>query len=145
MSISNLVYIAIISLCLGASLHKSAFRISYPKGICMEHLMRPEIALDQFLPIFTYSTLVMLFGVGYAAAITLSKMGFFSKKWHLVGYLMWALQAFSLYKVSVLIHSDHFTTKVLMITMVAYLFIPHLYYMLIVESEKRYEHNDSSE
>ncbi len=42
--------------------------------------LRPEIALDQFLPIFIESTLVLVFGVGYAAVITLSKMGFFSKK-----------------------------------------------------------------
>jgi hypothetical protein len=106
----------------------------------MEHLIvRPEIALDQFLPIFIVSTLVLLFGVGYAAIITLSKMGFFSKKWHFVGYLMWALQAYSLYELSVLIQSNHFTTKVLMVTMVAYLFIPHLYFYLIEESGKRYE------
>ncbi len=106
----------------------------------MEHLIvRPEIALDQFLPIFIVSTLVLLFGVGYAAIITLSKMGFFSKKWHPVGYLMWALQAYSLYELSVLIQSNHFTSKVLMVTMIAYLFIPHLYFYLIEESEKRYE------
>ncbi len=104
---------------------------------------RPEIAPDQFLPIFVVSTLVLLFGVGYAAIITLSKMGFFSKKWHVAGYLMWALQAYSLYALSVMIQSNHFTSKVLMVTMVAYLFIPHLYFYLIEESEKRYEEPDS--
>ena len=32
----------------------------------MEHLyFRPEIAPDQFLPIFVVSTLVLVFGVGY--------------------------------------------------------------------------------
>jgi len=110
----------------------------------VEHLIsRPEIALGDFLPIFIYSTLVMLFGVGYAAIITLSKMGYFSTKWHAVGYLMWALQAFSLYEVSTLIHSNHFTSKVLMVTMIAYLFIPHLYFFLITESEQRYEQDQS--
>jgi len=54
----------------------------------MEQLIvRPEIALDQFLPIFVESTLVLVFGVAYAAVITLSKMGYFSKKWMPVGYL----------------------------------------------------------
>ncbi len=111
----------------------------------MEHLIvRPEIALDQFLPIFVVSTLVLLFGVGYAAIITLSKMGYFSQKWHFVGYLMWALQAYSLYALSVLIQSNVFTSKVLMVTMVAYLFIPHLYFYLIEESSKRYEETDST-
>jgi len=100
---------------------------------------RPEIALDMFLPIFVVSTLVLVFGVGYAAIITLSKMGYFSKKWMSVGYLFWALQTYCLYDLSVMIQSELFTTKALMITMIAYLFIPHLYFKLIEDSEKRYE------
>ena len=111
----------------------------------MEHfIVWPEIAPDEFLPIFIYSTLVLVFGVGYAALITLAKMGFFSKKWMPAGYLFWALQTFSLYELSVLIQSNHFTSKVLMVTMVAYLFIPHLYFYLIEESDKRYESSDDS-
>lgn len=105
-------------------------------------IVRPEIAVDQFLPIFVESTLVLVFGVGYAAIITLAKMGFFSKKWFPAGYLFWALQTYSLYDLSVLIQSNHFTTKVLMVTMVAYLFVPHLYFYLITEAEKRYEEQD---
>ena len=106
----------------------------------MENIpIRPEIALDQFLPIFVESTLVLVFGVGYAAVITLSKMGYFSKQWMPVGYLFWALQTYFLYDVSILIHSNAFTSKVLMVTMVAYLFIPHLYFYLISESDERYE------
>ncbi len=104
---------------------------------------RPEIAPDQFLPIFIVSTLVLVFGVGYVAVITLSKMGYFSSKWTPLGYLMWALQTFSLYELSVLIQSNHFTTKVLLVTMVAYLFIPHLYFRLISESDKRYDSAES--
>lgn len=102
-------------------------------------IVRPEIAIDQFLPIFVESTLVLVFGVCYAAVITLAKMGYFSRKWFSVGYLFWILQTYVLYDLSVLIQSNHFTTKVLMVTMVAYLFIPHLYFYLISESEKRYE------
>ena len=60
-------------------------------------ILRPEIALDQFLPIFIESSLVLVFGVGYAAIITLAKMGYFSKKWMPVGYLFWALQTYFLY------------------------------------------------
>jgi len=102
-------------------------------------ILRPEIALDQFLPIFIESTLVLVFGVAYAALITLSKMGFFSKKWMSLGYLFWALQTYCLYDLSVMIQSNNFTTKVLMVTMVAYLFVPHLYFYLIEESDRRYE------
>ncbi|MEA3491658.1 MAG: hypothetical protein U9R27_07125 [Campylobacterota bacterium] len=106
----------------------------------MENIaIRPEIALDQFLPIFVESTLVLIFGVAYAALITLSKMGYFSKKWMPIGYLFWALQTYCLYDVSVMIQSNDFTTKVLMVTMVAYLFVPHLYFHLITEADKRYD------
>ena len=109
----------------------------------MEQLIiRPEIAPDQFLPIFIVATLVLVFGVGYAALITLSKMGFFSKRWMPLGYLFWALQTYCLYDLSVMIQSNHFTTKVLMVTMIAYLFIPHLYFQLITEADKRYEETD---
>ncbi len=105
-------------------------------------LIRPEIALDQFLPIFIESSLVLIFGVGYAAIITLSKMGYFSRKWMSVGYLFWALQTYFLYDFAVMIQSNQFTLKVLMVTMVVYLFIPHLYFYLVDESEKRYGEAD---
>jgi len=102
-------------------------------------IIRPEIAIDQFLPIFIESTLVLVFGVAYAAVITLSKMGYFSKNWMPVGYLFWALQTYFLYDFAMLIQSNHFTLKVLMVSMLAYLFVPHLYYYLITAGEARYE------
>jgi len=102
-------------------------------------IFRPEIAIDQFLPIFVESTLVLVFGVAYAAVITLSKMGYFSKKWMPIGYLFWALQTYFLYDFAILIQSNHFTVKVLMVTMLAYLFIPHLYFYLISASDARYD------
>ena len=102
-------------------------------------IIRPEIAIDQFLPIFIESTLVLVFGVAYAAVITLSKMGYFSKNWMPVGYLFWALQTYFLYDFAMLIQSNHFTLKVLMVSMLAYLFIPHLYYHLITAGDARYE------
>jgi hypothetical protein len=105
-------------------------------------IVRPEIALDKFLPIFVESTLVLVFGVAYAAVITLAKMGYFSKKWMPVGYLFWALQTYFLYDFAIMIQSNHFTLKVLMVTMLAYLFIPHLYYYLITAGDARYEDND---
>ena len=106
--------------------------------------LRPEIALDQFLPIFIESTLVLVFGVGYAAVITLSKMGFFSKKWMPVGYLFWALQTYFLYDFAVMIQSNQMTLKILMVTMLAYLFIPHLYFYLITAADERYDPEDEA-
>ena len=102
-------------------------------------IVRPEIAPEAFLWIFTVSTLVLVFGVAYAAIITLSKMGYFSKRWMNLGYMFWALQTYCLYDLSVQIQSEPFTTKVLMVSMMAYLFIPHLYFKLIEDSDKRYE------
>ena len=101
-------------------------------------IIRPEIAIDSFLPIFIESSLVLIFGVCYAGVITLSKMGLFSKKWMSVGYLFWMLQTYCLYDVAVLIHSGYFTIKVLMVLMVVYLFVPHFYFYMVDESEKRY-------
>ncbi len=100
---------------------------------------RPEIAVNEFLPIFISATLVLVFGVAYAASITLSKMGYIAKKWSFIGYLFWILQTYSLYDLAVRIHSNNFTIKVLIVTMVAYLFIPHLYFRLITDIDKRYE------
>ena len=106
--------------------------------------LRPEIALDQFLPIFIESTLVLVFGVAYAAVITLSKMGYFSKKWMPVGYLFWALQTYFLYDFAIMIQSNPMTLKILMVTMLAYLFIPHLYFYLISEADERYDSEDEA-
>ena len=109
----------------------------------MESLvLRPEIALNDFLPIFIESTLVLIFGVAYAAVITLSKMGYFSKKWMPVGYLFWALQTYFLYDFAIMIQSNPMTLKILMVTMLAYLFIPHLYFYLITAADERYDSED---
>jgi len=104
-----------------------------------EVINMPQIAAGEFLGIFIVSTMVLVFGVGYAATITLSKMGFMSKKWQYFGYIFWILQTYSLYDLSARIHSSSFTQKVLMVAMLAYLFAPHLYFYLIDESGKRYE------
>ncbi len=100
--------------------------------------IRPEIAANEFLPIFIVASLVLVFGAAYAASITLAKMGFISKKWSFIGYIFWVLQTYSLYDLAVRIHSNSFTLKVLMVAMAAYLFIPHLYFRLITDINKRY-------
>ncbi len=101
--------------------------------------VRPEIAVDEFLPIFIVSTLVLVFGVAYAASVTLSKMGYLSKKWLYLSYTFWIMQTYSLYDLAIRIHSNNFTVKVLVVTMIAYLFIPHLYFRFISDIDKRYD------
>ena len=82
---------------------------------------------------------MLLFGVAYAALVTLSKMGYLHRRWLYVSYLFWIMQGYSLYDLSVRIHGSDFTLKVLTVAMVAYLFAPHLYFYLVEQSERRYE------
>ncbi len=105
----------------------------------------PQLAPGDFLGIFVAATLVLLLGVGYAALITLSKMEFIPRKWQPFGYLFWIAQAYALYDLSVRIHSNPFTIKVLAVAMIIYLFAPHLYFYLVDESEKRYEQTDNGQ
>jgi hypothetical protein len=102
-------------------------------------IQMPFLEVKEFLPIFISATLVIVFGAMYAGGITLAKMGFISKKWSFIAYLFWVLQTYSLYYMAIRIHSNVFTQKVLIITMVAYLFIPHLYFRLISDIDNRYE------
>lgn len=107
-------------------------------------IIMPEIALDQFLPIFLGASFVLIFGLGYVAVITLAKMEYLSKKWMPVGYLFWALQTYTLYDFAIRIQSNHMTMKILMVTMLAYLFIPHLYFRLISDADDRYDPEEKS-
>ncbi len=104
------------------------------------HLNLPEIALDMFLPIFVSSSLVLLFGLFYVAIYTLVKMELIKSFYMPFAYLFWGLQVYCLYFVAVSLESDPFTVKVLMIAMIGYLILPHLWYYLNQRSEERYEH-----
>ncbi len=101
--------------------------------------LKTTLAPNEFLPIFISATLVLVFGVMYAGSITLTKMGYLNKRWSYLGYIFWILQTFSLYDLAIRIHSNAFTIKVLLVTMVAYLFMPHLYFRLITDIDNRYE------
>jgi len=101
--------------------------------------VRPILTPHEFLPIFVSATMVLVFGVMYAASITLAKMGYLTKKWLYIAYSFWILQTYSLYELAVRIHSNNFTEKVLIVTMIAYLFIPHLYFRFIADIDNRYE------
>jgi len=105
----------------------------------MQPFFSPTLLPNEFLPIFISATLVLIFGVMYAGSITLSKMGYLSKKWWYIGFSFWIFQTLSLYDLAIRIHSNHFTIKVLFVTMLAYLFIPHLYFRFITDIDNRYE------
>ena len=100
------------------------------------HIIRPEIALNDFLPIFVSSTLVLVFGLFYVAIYTLVKMKTIKSFYMPFAYLFWVVQVYCMYYFAMKIGSESFTIKVLMFAMFAYLFVPHLYYKFLVNSEK---------
>ena len=102
-------------------------------------IMRPEIALDDFLPIFLASSAVLLFGLFYVAIYTLVKMEKLKSIYQPFAYVFWVLQTYCMYYVATTIQSNHFTIKALMVTMVCYLILPHLWYYLKQRAEERYE------
>ncbi len=103
------------------------------------HLNLPEIPIDQFLPIFVSSSAVLLFGLFYVAIYTLVKMEYLKSQFMPLAYVFWVLQTYCLYYVVNALGNDGFTVKVLMIAMVGYLILPHLWYHLNQRSEERYE------
>ena len=101
-----------------------------------EHLIiRPEIPLDDFLPIFLSSSFVLIFGVFYVGIYTLVKMQKLKNIYMPFAYLFWGAQAWCMYILSYKLQSDPFTTKVLMMAMVGYLLLPHVYYYLNIKLE----------
>ncbi len=101
--------------------------------------VRPVIAINDFLPIFLSGGLILLFGSFYAAITTLVKMEKLKRVYMIGAYLFWILQLYSTYFLTMKIHSQPFTVKAMIIAMVAYLMVPHIYYYLITKSEERYE------
>ena len=99
----------------------------------------PEIPLDQFLPIFLSSAAVLIFGLFYVAIYTLVKMGYLKDIYMPFAYIFWCLQTYCLYYVITALGSDHTTVKVLVMAMVGYLILPHLWYYLSQRGEERYE------
>lgn len=105
-------------------------------------IIRPEIALNDFLPIFLSASFVLLFGLFFVAIYTLVKMRLIREYFMPFAYLFWGLQTYSMYFMAVKIQSEPFTVKVLMATMVAYLTLPHLYYYLNQKVDEKYETNE---
>ncbi|OIP53405.1 MAG: hypothetical protein AUK54_09110 [Helicobacteraceae bacterium CG2_30_36_10] len=93
-------------------------------------VISPGIALNDFLPIFVSSALVIVFGGFYVGIYTAVKVGMF-KKWAMpLAYVFWLLTAYCLYIMGSLMHVGDFTAKALGMAMIGYLLLPHaVYYM----------------
>jgi hypothetical protein len=60
-------------------------------------IIRPEIALDDFLPIFVSSALVLVFGGFYVGIYTAVKVKLLKPWTMLFAYMFWVLTAYCLY------------------------------------------------
>jgi hypothetical protein len=103
-------------------------------------VIRPEIALDEFLPIFVSSTLVLIFGGFYVGIYTAVKVQML-KKWAMpFAYLFWVLTAYCLYIMGSLMHVGEFTAKALVVAMIGYLLLPHAIYYMQDQVHEENEH-----
>jgi len=103
-------------------------------------MIRPEIALDEFLPIFVSSALAMVFGGFYVGIYTAVKVQML-KKWAMpFAYLFWLLTAYCLYIMGSLLHVGEFTAKALVVAMIGYLLLPHAVYYMQHQVHEENEH-----
>jgi hypothetical protein len=103
-------------------------------------VIRPEIALNDFLPIFLSSGLAMLFGGFYVGIYTAVKVKLL-KGWAMpFAYLFWLLTAYCLYVMGSLMHVGEFTAKALVVSMIGYLLLPHAVYHMQHQVHEENEH-----
>ena len=105
-----------------------------------EVAMRPEILLDDFLPLFVSSALVLVFGGFYVGIYTAVKVDLL-KKWYMpLAYLFWMLTAYCLYLMGTLMHVGDFTGKALVVAAIGLLLLPHAVYYMQDQVHEENEH-----
>ncbi len=93
-------------------------------------VVRPEIALDDFLPIFVSSALVLVFGGFYVGIYTAVKVKLLKPWAMIVAYGFWMLTAYCLYLMGSLMHVGEFTAKALVVAAIGLFLLPYaVYYM----------------
>ena len=103
-------------------------------------LIRPEIALNDFLPIFVSSALVLVFGGFYVGIFTAVRVGLL-KKWTMpFAYMFWVITSYCLYIMGSLMHVGEFTAKALVVAMIGYLLLPHAVYYMQDQVHEENEH-----
>lgn len=105
-----------------------------------ESVMITEIALNDFLPIFISSSLVLVFGAAYAIVFTFVKLGVLKNWMMLLAYLAWVATAYCLWLMGSLMHVGEFTQKALTVTMIGYLFLPHAIFYMVDKVHQENEH-----
>jgi len=104
-----------------------------------EVVMRQDIPLDDFLPIFVSSALVLVFGGFYVGMYTAVKVKLLKNWWMIVAYGFWLLTAYCLYLMGQLMMMGDFSKKSLMVAAIGLFLLPHaVYYM----QDKVHEENE---
>jgi len=103
-------------------------------------VIRPEIALDDFLPIFVSSALVLVFGGFYVGIYTAVKVKLL-KPWSMVfAYMFWLLTAYCLYLMGSLMHVGEFTAKALVVAAIGLFILPYAVYYMQNQVHEENEH-----
>lgn len=99
-----------------------------------------DILIDDFLPIFIASALVLVFGGLYVAIYTAVQVQLI-KRWYLgVGYVFWGLTAYCLYIMGSLMHVNELTAKALIVAAVGLLLLPGAVYYMQDQVHRENEH-----
>ena len=105
-----------------------------------EVVMRQDIPLDDFLPIFVSSALVMVFGGFYVGIFTAVKVNLL-KRWAMpIAYIFWMLTAYCLYLMGSLMMVGEFTAKALVVAGIGLLLLPHAVYYMQNQVHEENEH-----
>jgi len=103
-------------------------------------VIRPEIALDDFLPIFISSALVLVFGGIYVGIYTAVKVKLL-KPWAMaIAYVFWLLTAYCLYLMGSLMHVGEFTAKALVVAAIGLFLLPFAVYYMQHQVHEENEH-----
>jgi len=103
-------------------------------------IIRPEIAVDDFLPIFVSSALVLVFGGVYVGIYTAVKVKLLKPWAMIVAYSFWALTAYCLYLMGSLIHVGDFTAKALVVAAIGLFLLPFAVYYMQHQVHEENEH-----
>ncbi|MDA3908695.1 MAG: hypothetical protein PF437_06360 [Sulfurimonas sp.] len=105
-----------------------------------EVVMRQDIPLDDFLPIFISSAMVMVFGGFYVGIYTAVKVKLL-KKWTMpIAYVFWMLTAYCLYLMGSLMMVGEFTAKALVVAAIGLFLLPHAVYFMQHQVHEENEH-----
>ncbi len=103
-------------------------------------VIRPEIALNDFLPIFASSALVLVFGGFYVGIYTAVKVKLLKPWAMLFAYMFWLLTAYCLYLMGSLMHVGEFTAKALVVAAIGLFLLPFAVYYMQHQVHEENEH-----